>query len=148
MSEHYFFPFSRYLCCGIAVLVSSSIYCQPNSNNPPRQNYSQEDIARWRQRQVQSQSNWDYKESWRYDKDAFYRGETQPEAIETEYYHIRPPGVGDRYDDYYKYYYQYYHRPFYDTSNPNNGAVHDNYNPAGRENENQNYPRKFPSYGR
>ena len=29
--------------------------------------------------------NWDYKENWRYNREAFYRGETQPEAYDEEH---------------------------------------------------------------
>ena len=29
--------------------------------------------------------DWDYRENWRYDRDAFYRGETQPQAYREEH---------------------------------------------------------------
>lgn len=35
-------------------------------------------------------SDWDYRENWRYNRDAFYKGETQPEAYRDEH----PYGAG------------------------------------------------------
>jgi hypothetical protein len=37
--------------------------------------------------------NWDYKENWRYDRDAFYRGESQSQAYKEEHPY-GPEGIG------------------------------------------------------
>ena len=58
--------------------------------------------------------DWDYKESWRSNRRAFFRGDTQPEAVEEDFLYVRPPGVGDPQDYYWNWWYQYYHRPLYD----------------------------------
>lgn len=36
--------------------------------------------------------DWDYKSNWRYDRKAFYRGESQPQAVREEY--LDGPGIG------------------------------------------------------
>lgn len=57
--------------------------------------------------------DWDYKENWREDKDIFYSGGNQTNALQKDFHYQRPPGVGDP-DDAYWLDPQYYRRPYYD----------------------------------
>lgn len=64
--------------------------------------------------------DWSYHENWRYDRDAFYSGETQPQYYR-EHHPYGPPGVGYDGDDNYLRYrnYQYYND--YYSHYPHNG---------------------------
>lgn len=77
-----------------------------NYQQPTRQFSNREKIAQldYRDEDIHERADrrgdWDYKENWRYDRRAFYSGETQGEAYRKEH----PPGRGgigyDADDDY------------------------------------------------
>lgn len=67
-----------------------------NESQQPRQATGREEIAYMdeRDRDIHERANrkgdWGYKQNWRYDRQAFYRGETQGEAYDLEH----PDGIG------------------------------------------------------
>jgi len=67
-----------------------------NSQKTKRQASGREEIAYMDERgedihrRANRMGDWDYRQNWRYDREAFYKGETQAEAVEEEY----PYGTG------------------------------------------------------
>jgi hypothetical protein len=57
--------------------------------------------------------DWNYKETWREDKETFYSGGNQTNAIQKDFRYQRPPGIGDP-DDAFWLDPQFYRRPAYD----------------------------------
>lgn len=84
--------------------------------------------------------NWDYKENWREDRDVFYNGGTQTNAIQRDFRHVRPPGVGDP-DDIYWEHHQFYNRPEYDQMNFNSSNPRYDRDYEQRYNPNRRYNR-------
>ncbi len=88
--------------------------------------------------------DWDYKENWREDKDVFYSGGQQTNALQRDFRYQRPPGIGDP-DDAYWLDPQFYRRPAYDYQrgyNVNYSNDYRNYDSGYRD---PNYYRNYPS---
>lgn len=124
--------------CSTLLLMSSAIDAYENNQTSPYyySNYSQPQYQRSYQDYYYgtkpiAQSDfkgdyrgrtwdWDYKESWRENKNAFYRGENQSDALQEDFRYQRPPGIG-RQDDAYWLDPQFFRRPIYDYQQGNRG---------------------------
>lgn len=99
--------------------------------------------------------DWGYKQNWRYDREAFYRGETQGEAYDKEH----PDGIGGpgmepdtEYLQMRKYYMEDANRQNGAAVQRNNGArAYGNdqqmSDQAGQYSPPGNYPNRYPSNG-
>lgn len=70
--------------------------------------------------------NWDYHENWRYNRDAFYRGESQPEAYREDHPY-GPGGIGYDADINYHRNLRRYQELYQKNPTPENKAILENY---------------------
>lgn len=88
------------------ICVSSAGYCN-NSYYYPEQTsgYAYDRQQHWDERdqdiheRADRKGDWGYKQNWRYDREAFYAGETQGEAYDKEHAdHVGAPGITPDYE--------------------------------------------------
>ncbi len=81
----------------ISSLRSISSLCSENRNYSPSYPNNGPQIIDERDEDIDSRAyrrgDWDYKQNWRYDRHAYYKGKTQPEAYEEEHPY-GPAGIG------------------------------------------------------